>query len=130
MVARLALAPRTRHMPPLHFSDEEKDMLLSLSAPIAYGRRHEFIQAVAPRSRKPGPGSGLGSCTGLRARSNAGLCSRRNAKRQPRPRESRAWPRPKRGIAKHSGSPRPRVPSRTFASPTWFLVTVRNMLPS
>lgn len=31
----------------LNFSDEEKDILLTLAAPIAYGRRHEFLQAVA-----------------------------------------------------------------------------------
>ena len=34
-------------MPPLHLSDEEMDVLLGLAGPIAYGRRTEFLQAVA-----------------------------------------------------------------------------------
>ena len=32
---------------PMHLSDEEVDVLLGLAEPIAYGRRDEFLQAVA-----------------------------------------------------------------------------------
>jgi hypothetical protein len=32
---------------PLQLNDEEMDVLLSLAAPIAFGRRDEFLQAVA-----------------------------------------------------------------------------------
>jgi hypothetical protein len=31
---------------PMHLSDEELSLLTSLAEPIAYGRRHEFLQAV------------------------------------------------------------------------------------
>jgi hypothetical protein len=32
---------------PLRLSDEEMDVLLGLAAPIAFGRRREFMEAVA-----------------------------------------------------------------------------------
>ncbi len=32
---------------PLHFSDEEKDLLLTLAAPIPHPRRQEFLLAIA-----------------------------------------------------------------------------------
>jgi len=44
---------------PLHLSDEEMDVLVGLAAPIAYGRRDEFLQAVASAlagSPQVGPG--------------------------------------------------------------------------
>jgi hypothetical protein len=34
-------------MPPLHFSDEEKDLLLQLAAPIPLRQRQEFLLAIA-----------------------------------------------------------------------------------
>lgn len=36
------------------------DLLLLLAAPIAYGRRHEFLQAVADALERLGGGSGVG----------------------------------------------------------------------
>jgi hypothetical protein len=49
-----------RSMPkPLHLNDEEIDVLMGLAAPIAYGRRDEFLQAVASTlagSPQVGPG--------------------------------------------------------------------------
>ena len=32
---------------PLQFTDEEKDLLLTLAAPVAYGQRQEFLRTVA-----------------------------------------------------------------------------------
>ena len=49
-------------MPPLSLSDEELSLLRSLAEPVAYGRRREFLQAVAaaleacPQSQN-GPGT-------------------------------------------------------------------------
>ncbi|HEY5206326.1 MAG TPA: hypothetical protein VIJ63_17250 [Roseiarcus sp.] len=34
---------------PIHFSDEEKDVLLSLAQPVAFGRRAEFLEKVAQK---------------------------------------------------------------------------------
>jgi hypothetical protein len=34
-------------MPPLHFTDEEKDLLLTLAAPIPLRQRQEFLLAIA-----------------------------------------------------------------------------------
>ena len=45
---------------PLHLSDEEMDVLLGLVAPIAFGRRAEFLQAVAAAVEQAGVGSGVG----------------------------------------------------------------------
>jgi hypothetical protein len=46
-------------MPPLSLSDEELSLSRSLAEPIAYGRRDEFLQAVAAtlgNCPQPGPG--------------------------------------------------------------------------
>jgi hypothetical protein len=44
-----------RSMPtPLPLSDEEMDVLLGLAAPIAYGRRREFMEAVAAAVEQAG----------------------------------------------------------------------------
>jgi hypothetical protein len=45
---------------PLALSDEEKDVLITLSQPIAFGRRAEFMQAVADVLEESGGGSGVG----------------------------------------------------------------------
>jgi hypothetical protein len=46
---------------PLHLSDEELSLLTSLAEPIAFGRRHEFLQEVAATIEKAGGvGSGVG----------------------------------------------------------------------
>jgi hypothetical protein len=45
---------------PLHLSDEEMDVLLVLAAPIAYGRRREFIEAAAAAVEQAGSGAGVG----------------------------------------------------------------------
>jgi hypothetical protein len=45
---------------PLALSDEEIDILNRLAAPIAFGRRAEFLQAVADALEKSGGGSGVG----------------------------------------------------------------------
>jgi hypothetical protein len=45
---------------PLSLSNEEVDLLHQLAAPIAYGRREEFLQAVAGAlvsCPEPGPGA-------------------------------------------------------------------------
>lgn len=44
---------------PLHLSDEEMTLLLGLAEPVAFGRRDEFLQAVASAlagSAQVGPG--------------------------------------------------------------------------
>ena len=45
---------------PLQLTDAEMDVLTSLAAPIAFGRRGEFLQAVAAAIEKAGGGSGTG----------------------------------------------------------------------
>jgi hypothetical protein len=45
---------------PLPLSDEEMDVLLGLVAPIAYGRRREFIEAVAAAVTQAGSAAGVG----------------------------------------------------------------------
>jgi hypothetical protein len=44
----------------LQLSDDEMDVLLALAAPIAFGRRAEFLQAVAVAVEQAGVGSGVG----------------------------------------------------------------------
>jgi hypothetical protein len=47
-------------MPPLSLSDEELSLLRTLAEPVAYGRRGEFMQAVAAELKacpEPGPGA-------------------------------------------------------------------------
>jgi hypothetical protein len=47
-------------MPPLHFSDEEKDLLLTLAQPIDQRRRTEFLQAVAAELEASGQAGAIG----------------------------------------------------------------------
>jgi hypothetical protein len=47
-------------MPPLHFSDEEKDLLLTLAQPIDQRRRTEFLQAVAQELDASGQAGAVG----------------------------------------------------------------------
>jgi hypothetical protein len=47
-------------MPPLQFSDEEMDLLLSLSQPIEPWRRTEFLTAVAAELEASGEMDGPG----------------------------------------------------------------------
>ena len=42
----------------LQLNDEEIDVLLRLATPIAFGRRDEFLQAVAAAVSKPASGAG------------------------------------------------------------------------
>jgi len=59
MVAQPGLFPLRGRQCRLHFSHEEKDLLLALSAPIDRQRRGEFLAAVADalaNCPQPGPG--------------------------------------------------------------------------
>ena len=47
-------------MPPLHFSDEEKDLVLELAAPIDQRVRTEFLTAVAAELEANGQGGAVG----------------------------------------------------------------------
>jgi hypothetical protein len=47
-------------MPPLQFSDEEKDLLLALSAPIDQKQRAAFLAAVAAELEASGQAGGVG----------------------------------------------------------------------
>jgi hypothetical protein len=47
-------------MPPLHFSDEEKDLLLALSAPIDQKQRAAFLAAVAQELEANGQAGAVG----------------------------------------------------------------------
>ena len=55
-------------MPPLHFSDEEKDLLLALAAPIDQRQREHFCSRSRPSSRRrpngPASGTSLARCIG------------------------------------------------------------------
>jgi hypothetical protein len=44
----------------LSLGDEEMQLLIGLASPIAYGRRREFIEAVAAAVEQAGVGSGVG----------------------------------------------------------------------
>jgi len=66
-------SPRGRNMPPLHFSDEEKDLLLTLAAPIPPRQRQEFLRdEPGPREvhalREHGNASRLHQMTAVQAR--------------------------------------------------------------
>jgi hypothetical protein len=52
--------PELSPMPPLHFSDEEKDLLLALSAPIDQKQRAAFLAAVAAELEASGQAGGVG----------------------------------------------------------------------
>ena len=58
------------------FSDEEKDVLLSLAQPVAFGRRPEFLEKVAEELANC-PHRGPGPCTRSPATSNGTLFSPR-----------------------------------------------------
>jgi len=45
---------------PLHFSDEEKDLLLALAQPIDQRLRTEFLTAVAAELEANGPAGAVG----------------------------------------------------------------------
>jgi hypothetical protein len=47
-------------MPPLHFSDEEKDLLLTLAQPIDQCLRTEFLTAVAAELEANGQAGAVG----------------------------------------------------------------------
>jgi hypothetical protein len=64
-------------MPPLHFSDEEKDLLLTLAQPIDQRRRTEFLQAVAAELEASGQAGAIGiGCIGSLRRFKGGSGSR------------------------------------------------------
>jgi hypothetical protein len=47
-------------MPPLHFSDEEKDLLLTLAQPIDQKQRAAFLAAVAAELEANGQAGAIG----------------------------------------------------------------------
>jgi hypothetical protein len=47
-------------MPPLQFTDEEKDLLLALAQPIDQRRRTEFLQAVTAQLETSGQDGSVG----------------------------------------------------------------------
>jgi hypothetical protein len=74
---------------PLALTDEEKDLLLSLAAPIDQWQRTEFLAAVAAElevADKPAPSESV-RCIGWRARFRGDFSSRRS------------WRTPRQGIA-------------------------------
>jgi hypothetical protein len=75
---------------PLHLSDEEMDVLLGQAAPIAYGRRDEFLQAVAAAVAQTGNGAGVGLVHRV-ARERSKLTRRAKLDRG-----GGAWPKPPR----------------------------------
>jgi hypothetical protein len=72
---------------PMHLSDEEMDVLLGLAEPIAYGRRDEFLQAVAAT---------LGELPA--GRTGRGLPARERAAEELRARGAARKRQPSRGI--------------------------------
>jgi hypothetical protein len=56
----MALAASGGNMPPLQFTDEEKDLLLVLAQPIDQPRRTEFLQAVAQELDASGQAGAVG----------------------------------------------------------------------
>jgi hypothetical protein len=52
-------------MPPLQFTDEEKDLLLELAAPIDQRQRQQFLLEVAAEIEAAGERSGVGPGPGV-----------------------------------------------------------------
>jgi hypothetical protein len=71
---------------PLALSEEEIDVLNRLAAPIAYGRRNEFLQAVAAALAScPQPGPGLVYRTAREIQRDFTRRRRRRLRSPPRP---------------------------------------------
>jgi hypothetical protein len=72
-------------MPPLQFTDEEKDLLLELAAPIDQRQRQQFLLEVAAEieaaGERTGGGPGPGVCIGSGAWSSGAFSIRPSSAR-------------------------------------------------